>query len=413
MPKLKRKLPSYRLHKVSGQAVVTLSGRDHYLGPHGSPESYEEYKRLISEWTAVSRLSPPGPGDGPPRRSDLRICELIAAYCDYAKGYYVKNGQPTGEYDNVQDAIRPLEQLYEQAPIARFGPAALKAVRQHMVEQSLARTVVNSRVNRIRRLFKWGVENELVEPGILHALQAVSPLKRGRCEVRESEPVTPIPEALIDPVLKVVPSQVAAMIRLQLLTGMRPGEVTQMRTANLDTTGKTWSYKPATHKTEHHGRSRVIYLGPQAQDILRPFIKHDLQAFIFSPTDSLKERHRKQRRARKTPLTPSQRARRPKRYPRWKPGRCYDRRSYAWAIRRGCDRAFPPPDGLEGEEKKQWHHEHRWSPNRLRHNAATSLRKRFGLEAARVVLGHSSAAVTEIYAEVDLAKAADIMAHVG
>lgn len=88
MPKLKRKLPSYRLHKVSGQAVVTLNGQDHYLGPHGSPESYEEYKRLISEWTAVNRLSPPDPGDGTPRRSDLRICELIAAYCDYAEGYY-------------------------------------------------------------------------------------------------------------------------------------------------------------------------------------------------------------------------------------------------------------------------------------------------------------------------------------
>jgi hypothetical protein len=111
MPKLKRKLPSYRLHKVSGQAVVTLNGRDHYLGPHGSPESYEEYKRLIGEWTAVNRLSPLDSGDGTPRCNDLRICELVAAYCEHAKGYYVKNGQPTGEYGNIQDAIRPLERL--------------------------------------------------------------------------------------------------------------------------------------------------------------------------------------------------------------------------------------------------------------------------------------------------------------
>lgn len=53
MPKLTRKLPSYRLHKVSGHAIVTLGGRDHYLGPHGSPESLDAYKGLISEWTAA------------------------------------------------------------------------------------------------------------------------------------------------------------------------------------------------------------------------------------------------------------------------------------------------------------------------------------------------------------------------
>jgi hypothetical protein len=112
-------------------------------------------------------------------------------------------------------------------------------------------------------------------------------------------------------------------------------------------------------------------------------------------------------------MTPSQAARQRRRYPRWRPGDRYDRRSYAWAIYRACDRAFPPPAKLTDHEKKRWRRDHRWAPNRLRHTAATYLRKRFGLEAARVVLGHSSAAVTEIYAELDLAKAADIMANVG
>jgi hypothetical protein len=41
--------PSYRLHKPSGQAVVTLDSRDFYLGKYGSPESRAEYDRLISE----------------------------------------------------------------------------------------------------------------------------------------------------------------------------------------------------------------------------------------------------------------------------------------------------------------------------------------------------------------------------
>ena len=42
--------PSYRLHKPTGQAVVTLDGRDLYLGRHGSPESRTEYDRLVTEW---------------------------------------------------------------------------------------------------------------------------------------------------------------------------------------------------------------------------------------------------------------------------------------------------------------------------------------------------------------------------
>ncbi len=31
--------PKYRRHKASGQAIVTLSGHDHYLGPHGTAAS--------------------------------------------------------------------------------------------------------------------------------------------------------------------------------------------------------------------------------------------------------------------------------------------------------------------------------------------------------------------------------------
>ena len=70
-------------------------------------------------------------------------------------------------------------------------------------------------------------------------------------------------------------------------------------------------------------------------------------------------------------------------------------------------------DGLKGDVRTRWIIKHRWSPNRLRHNAATFLRKEFGIKAARVVLGQSSSAVTEVFAELDLTKAADIMARVG
>ena len=54
-----------------------------------------------------------------------------------------------------------------------------------------------------------------------------------------------------------------------------------------------------------------------------------------------------------------------------------------------------------------------WHPNQLRHNAATRLRAKYGIETARIILGHASASTTEIYAEEDFARAARAMAESG
>jgi len=50
-----RRVPSYRRHKPTGQAVVTLNGRDIYLGRYGTRASRAEYDRLIGEWLAAGR----------------------------------------------------------------------------------------------------------------------------------------------------------------------------------------------------------------------------------------------------------------------------------------------------------------------------------------------------------------------
>lgn len=390
MPKLTRRLPSYRLHKATGYAVVTLGGRDHYLGPHGSPESLETYKRLISGWTAAGPATACATTAASPAGNDLRICELLASYFEYANRYYVKDGKPTGEAANVKDATRPLQALYGMQPVARFGPAAFKAVREQMIASKLSRTVINCRMNRIRRVFKWGVENELVAPGILHALQAVASLRSGRTEARETGPVRPVPEASVAAVLNHVTPQVRAMIELQQITGMRPNEVTAMRLIDIDRSKPTWVFRPARHKTEHHGIERIIYLGPKARIILTPFLNRPDDAYLFSPKDAVK--HMRDR-LRKPEGSKKKRRINPKRGA----GNRYTRRSYYRAIARACEKA-----GINV-----------WGPNRLRHSAATALRKQYGIEAARVVLGHRSSAVTEVYAELDRTKAADIMAEVG
>jgi integrase len=186
------------------------------------------------------------------------------------------------------------------------------------------------------------------------------------------------------------------MVQLQRLTAMRPGEVCLMRTRDVETSGPVWVYRPESHKTEHHGRDRLIYLGPQAQDILRPFVRPDPTAYVFSPIEATAERRAAMRTSRKSAVQPSQQNRR-KSKPRKSPGERYDTDSYRRAIAYGCLRADVP----------------KWHPHQLRHNAATRLRREFGLDTARAVLGHSSTAVTEIYAELDRDKAAGAMSQVG
>ena len=445
MSRLARLAPAYRRHAASGQAVVTLDGRDHYLGTHGTKASKLEYDRLIGEWLANGRRLATG------ATGDTTVVELAAAFMTHARAYYRDpDGTTAREADNYANVLRPVSpliRLYGRKSAADFGPLALKAIRENMIASGWCRSNINRQIARIRHVFKWGAENELVPASIFHGLTAVSGLRAGRSEAREAEPVRPVADVMVDQTLPCLPPTVAAMVRLQLVTGMRPGEVCAMSTGSIDRTGPVWTYRPAQHKTAHHGHAREVALGPQAQEVLRPYLKLDADAFIFSPSESEARRHEAAHEARLIDGTPLSCGNRPGTNvvgrPRRTPGDRYEPGAYARAIERACDDAFPAPAELQrlrvpahgrktqatrwetkqewrarlGEDGwkrlQTWRHEHRWHPHQLRHTAATKLRKLYGIEAARLILGHKSAAMTEIYAEADASKAQEIMSKVG
>jgi integrase len=298
---------------------VTLGGRDFYLGPYGSPQSRAEYDRLVAEWLANGRrvLSPPGATD-----TDLTVNELALAFLRWAEGYFRKGGKVTSEVSNIKTAIRPLRRLHGHTPAREFGPLALKAVRDELTKAGLTRSGVNRGARLIVRAFRWGAEHEMVPPSIYHGLKAVSGLRKGRSEARESEPVRPVPDADVDAIGPFVSTQVWAMVRLQPLTGMRPGEVVSMRTGEVDTSGEVWLYTPGSHKTEHNGRERRIFIGPQAREILRSWLRADPGEFLFSPSEAESARRAGLRALRKTRVQPSQRDR-SKVSPRKQPLGCY------------------------------------------------------------------------------------------
>jgi integrase len=392
VPKLVEVTPKYRCHKASGQAIVSIQGHDFYLGPWNSKASKVEYDRIISEWLAAGRQLPIAGGNA----SDLTIVEILARYKQFAIQHYRKDGVSTGEWENIQHAIEPLKRLYGRTLVGDFGPLALKAIQREMVAGGVSRGVINSRIGKIKRIFRWAVSEQLAPPSVVVALDTVMGLQRGRTAAREPNPVMPVSDEVVEKTLPCLPEVVADMVRFQRLTGCRPGEVCALRPRDVDRSGEIWRYVPASHKMEHRDRPRVIFIGPKARAVLAPYLLRAADAYCFSPDDTDRRRKAKLRAKRATPVQPSQ-VDRSTPNPKRKPGQRYNKNSYGCAIRRACAKA-----GVEC-----------WGPNRLRHSAATEIRSRYGLEAAQVILGHAKADVTQVYAERDLELAAKIMKEVG
>lgn len=185
----------------------------------------------------------------------------------------------------------------------------------------------------------------------------------------------PVPEAYVEAAIAHLSKQVTAMIRLQQLTGMRPGEVTILRACDLDMGGKVWTYTPSTHKTEHHGIERPVYLGPRAQEVIKPFLKSDLKAFLFDPRDMMDDFQAIRRKNRKTPMTPSQQKRTKKSKRKVAPMDHYTTESYRRAITRACAKADKAARVQHPDAKPDDVFVPSWHPHQLRHNAATRLRR--------------------------------------
>ncbi len=395
-----RRIPTYRLHRGSGQAVVTLSGKDFYLGPHSSTESKRRYQRLIAEYLAdretflVKQV----------HQNDLTMAEIIAAYSDHAK-----RELGAKEYHSTTLAMRPVRSLYGDTLAKDFGPSQFKAVREKLVrdvhpkrKKPRTRVWVNRAMRYVVAMFRWAASEELAPPAIHDTLKLIPALRRGKTTAPEPPKVKPISDADVEATLPHLSPVVAAMVRIQLFTGCRPGEVCKLTPGMIDRSGEVWVARLDEHKTAHRGRERFIYFGPQAQATLAPFLNREPNQHLFSPLESVEFRRQKQAAARVTPCNQGNRAGYSARTRARRPAKLtarthYDTRSYSQAIEYAAIKAKIKP----------------WGPNRLRHTAATKLRASAGIETSKAVLGHTEVTTTQIYAEQDSAKAIDAMRRFG
>jgi integrase len=421
----KGSVPALVHHKPSNRARVRINGRDHWLGKWGTPEARAAYDRLIAEFLASGRITPPPsrkasagaenapahPGSGNPASPPpgLTVVELAARYLDYCDGYYRdEDGKRTSTYGNALQAVRALRP-FDDTPAAEFGPKKLRILRDAAAASGQSRKGCNALAKFVRQLFRWAEEEELVPRGVFHSLQALRPLQQGRTVAPERPPVLPVADEIVDATLPYLSDIIGDMVRFQRLTGARPGEVCRLRPADIDRIGDVWVWRPWRHKTRWRGKERVIQIGPRAQKLLKPYLLRDANAYCFSPAEAEQRRRRLQRLARKTPLTPSQRRRKPKPNGRRRPGDHYTTRTYRQAIDRATTAAKASAQRIIAARTEI----EEWKPNQLRHSAGTEVRRRYGLEAAQVVLGHSSAHVTQVYAERDQQLASRVMREIG
>ena len=352
MPRHVNAVPKYRKHRASGQAVVTIFGRDHYLGPHGTKVSRDAYDRLIAEFLASGRknIAPDNVLE-----VETTVVEVLAAYWKYCQGYYRKDGKPTSEVEAMKVVIRDIKADFARLPVAQFGPNALKRVRDRWIARGLTRPGINKYQRRATRIFRWAVAEELAPPSVIQALAAVTGLRKHRSTAPEPPPILPVAIPVVEKTLPHLPATLADMVRFQLLTGARPGEVCKLRPGNVDRSGDVWEFRVDGHKTEHHGRIRTVFIGPEAQKILTPYLLRAPADSCFSPAEVMAKQREERHSRRVTPLSygnrPGKRAgtRELKGAKPRSPGDSYTNSSYRRAIHYACDKAFPPLQKLTGE----------------------------------------------------------------
>jgi integrase len=419
MPRRKNVQPAYLEHRPTGQAYCRIpdgSGnrKTIYLGAFGSPESKAEYRRVLAELDSAPTPAAVLKGGHASAANDITVSELYLAFWKHAQQHYRReDGTPTIEVVEFKLTFRVVLALYGSTPAREFGPLALKAVRAKMVEEGLARTTINNRIRRLRHVFKWAAGEQLLPPTVHQALACVAGLQRGRSAAPEPEPVGPVADEVVDATLPHLNRHVRGLIQFQRLTGCRPGEACVVRRCDIDTSGSVWLFRPMQHKTAWRGKSRLIAIGPRAQQLLKQYLTDDPSQYLFNPRRAVEEFRSAKSANRKTPRYPSHMKRnedklasKPKRVPRER----YTPHAVNVALRRAVERANAAQ--IKATVKVEQHLPY-WHPNQLRHSFATLVRKEFDLEAAQVLLGHERCDVTQVYAERNLSRAAQVAAAIG
>jgi integrase len=364
------RIPSYRLHKPTNQAVVTIRGRDVYLGKFGTPESKQRYKDEIAKMLD-SKADVPIAKKG----SRLTVSEAVRLFDSQTNqlNYRDKN--------HFAKAFEPLLDRWGEEPIASFGTARYDDLRQIYVSLNWNQTHINHQLRRVKRFLAWLVLREVYPAGKLMEIKLVKPLSRYTL-VRSPKKVVPVRDEVVTTTLPHCHLNTRGIVQFIWLTGCRPAEACMLHEDSIDYDGTItlrdgttitvkgiWVYTPPVHKNLHRGITRQILIGPKCQEIIRPYLQLSGRYDYAFP-----------------------------------PERCGDRTG-RFLTSHGLHNSLKRAIGRAGTEH--------WTPYQLRHAAGTRFRRAADKDTAGVLLGHTDQSITARYAEEDWEKAAEVVRKVG
>lgn len=275
-----RVVPPPKLRKDErGRAIARWSEAGRRIckifGLWSDPKSRVEYTRWAAEWMANQGRSLQ---DSPAEQ--ISVAGLILRAVEWADGYYLKHGKRTSEAYRVRAALQMVNELYGDTLAKDFGPVQLRAVRQRWVNEGLSIKTCNGYLDAVVRVWSYGVGRGLFPAAVVHALQHVERLVPGRTTAAMPAPVMSAPAADIEAILSHLHQDpernrtLSAIVRIQRLTGMRPGELLELRPEDVDCAHLPWCYRPPSGgKTLHLEKARRVFIGTKARELLTPFLR--------------------------------------------------------------------------------------------------------------------------------------------
>lgn len=380
------KIPTMSYHS-SGQARVWHNGGYIYLGKWGSPQAAARYEQLVRDIRRQAERALL------PAAKTPSVAQLTEAFWAHCRQHYTKHGKPTAEVYCFKRAIDALLLTCPGLQARDFGPVQLREVRAEILRQpgrkkhgqqtTVTRAYANEQINRVRRIWAWGVEQGLIPLEVYQALQVVKGLRRGKTTAPESKKIKPVAWEHVEKTIPHLPADLQAMVRIHWLLGCRAKESYIMRPCDIDRSDPdAWLYKPWTSKVEDleaEGEELAYWIGPQGQTLLRPWLERcsSAEAFVFPGPQG----HQRTGQA----------------LGRW------DKDSYGRAVEKACQAAGVPS----------------WSPRQIRKGRANQVRDlehqagRDGRAAAQAALGHKQASTTEQHYLQQLQLAREIQKRLG
>ena len=307
------------------------------------------------------------------------LCGMWNAHCrEYYKG---RDGQRTSTAQNGILDVRLFRDMYANSSMQELTHTDMLRHRDALIRSGICRGTVNRRLWCVKAMIAWALDEALIPAIVKAELSQVRNIKRGRTAAPERAPVRPVDDVTIEATLAHMMPNTADMVRVHRLTGMRPCELCALRWSAIDTSVTPWVYRVPADANKNawrgeFGRPRVVLIGPKAREILNRYRGGDIP---FSPMRAMTEYFNNLREER---VTPFYGGKDPNAHVPRKFGEVWKTDSYTGTIAAACRRADIKP----------------WGANRLRHAFATEVRRMFGLDAARAVLGHTGGGcVTDIY----------------